>query len=107
MKKKIIGISVVMLILALISSTSQAIITSTEGEGGLILFGTIITGEIENDTIKALAIRLRYLEWTETERWGGIIILNRINFPDEFHIIPLIGNLSFISGKGPYGLEVE
>ncbi len=108
MNKKIIGISIVLLLLAIIPSTSIATVTSTEEESGLMLLGTVIVNEIENDTVHGLAIRLRYFEWTETEQTAGMITLNKVIFPDGFFMMP-IGKLNFIIGvvKGRGGLEVE
>lgn len=109
MKKKIIGIAIVLLLLALIPSTSMATVTSTEEGSGLILLGTVIVNKIENDTVYGLAIRLRYFEWTETERTAGRLSNSQeIIFPDGFFMIP-IGKLTFVIGlvKGRGGLEVE
>ena len=105
MKNKLVGISIVLLLLALISSTSMAIETPEE-ETLLILKGTVKINEIVNNTVHAFGIRLFYLVIKETERtmgWG--FCFNKITFPDEFHIIPLFGNISFIFGIG-YG-ELE
>ncbi len=105
MKKKIIGISIVILLLALIPSTSVA--TEIPEERCLILKGTVKVNEIENNTIHGFALRLFYFEVDDTERTMGWVTLNRVTFPDDFFIIPLIGNISFFFGIGDIPLEVE
>ena len=107
MKNKLVGISIVMLLLALISSTSMAIETPEE-ETLLILKGTVKINEIVNNTVHAFGIRLFYLVIKETERtmgWG--LLLSNVIFPDEFHIIPLFGNISLVFGIGQGEFEYE
>ena len=106
MKKKIVGISIVLLLLAIIPSTSIAT-EIPEEETWLLLKGTVKINEIENNTVHAFAFRLFYLEVRETEREMGWVTLNKVTFPNDFHIIPLIGNFSFVFGIGQVGLAAE
>ena len=108
MRKKIIGISIVMLFLALIPSTSLASKTPEEDKL-LFLKGTVKINEIENNTVHAFSIRLLYFQITTIKRWvTGRINLNKVTFPDGFLMIP-IGKLTFIIGlvKSPIGINLE
>jgi len=105
-KRKIISISIVLLLLAIIPSISIATVTPTQDEDILLLLGTIIVNEIENDTVHALAIRLRYVDWNNTSRSFGWITLNKVIFPDGFFMIP-IGRFSFVIGISSGGIEIE
>jgi len=107
MNRKIIGISIVLLLLAIIPSTSIATEIQAHDPEYLFLLGTIVIDKIENNSIYGLAIRLRYFELCETERTLGIITLNRVIVGSNFIYIPIIGKLHFIIGIDTGGIEVE
>ena len=81
MKNKLVGISIVLLLLALIPSTSIATEISTPYEGNIFLKGFVIVSEIENNTVHAFAIRLTYLIWNKNEHTFGWFTGN-VTFPD-------------------------
>ena len=97
MERKITGLSIALLLLAVIPSTSIATVTPMQDGTGLLLKGTIKISEIENNTVHAFAFRLFYLEWTETEWTLGWLTLTTVTFHDGFIKIP-IGKLTFIIG---------
>ena len=103
--KKIIGISIMMLLLALIPSTSIA--TETQGKEFLLLKGTVKLNAIENNTIHAYAFRLRYLEIKETERIMGYVTFQNVTYPDDFLMISLLGPISLVIGVGDIGFTIE
>ncbi len=109
MKKKIIGISFVMLLLTLIPSTSIATETTPSEDSILILKGLVVITKIENNTVYATAFRLFYFESVETERAFGWITLNEVAFPDGFFTIPIprtFGSyvIGIVNGQG--GIEI-
>ena len=90
-----------MLLLTLIPSTALATETIPVEGNWLVLKGIVKINNIENNTVHAFGIRLFYIEITETERtmgWG--LCFNKITFPDDFLLISLIGEISFVIGIG-------
>ena len=106
MIRKIIGISIVLLLLAIIPSTSIATEIPTPYEGNILLKGFVIVSEIENNTVHAFAIRLRYLMWNSDEQAFGRILLNDVIFPDGYLMIP-IGELTYVIGISTGIFDIE
>ena len=108
MKRKIIGISIVLLLLALIPSTSIATETPPMEDSKLLLKGSVFISEIENNSVHGLALRLFYIQSSDDEWTMGWVTLNEVIFPDGFFMIP-IGKLTFVIGivRGQGGLVVE
>ena len=109
MKNKLVAISIVLLLLALIPSTSMATETPPPEDSKLFLKGLVVITKIENNTVYATAYRLLYYEQIETETTMGRILLNEVAYPDGFITIPIPRTFgSFIIGfvKGQGGIEV-
>ena len=96
-KRKIISISIVLLLLVIIPSTSIAAEIPTPYEGNILLKGFVKVSEIENNTVHAFAIRLTYLMLSKDERAFGWISLNDVVFPDGYFMIPF-GELTYVLG---------
>ena len=63
--------------------------------------------EIENNTVHAWAIRLRYFQLDgDGSGWLGVIHFLKISFPEGHLLIP-IGRLTFVIGISPAGLNIE
>ncbi len=106
MKNKLVGISIVLLLLALIPSTTIATEKPTPYEGNILLKGFVKVTEIENNTVHAFAIRLTYLIWSKTEQAFGWISLNDVVFPDGYLMIPF-GELTYVIGISTGILDIE
>ncbi len=97
MNIKIINILSILLIIGIIPSASIVVAYPTQDEGTLWLRGLIFIYEIEDNTVYAFAIRLHYIQWTESAGSFGTITFIDVTFPDEYHLI-LIGRLIYIIG---------
>ena len=104
-KRKIIGIFIVLLLIAIIPSQSIANVVPTQDDYKLWLRGSILVSKIENNTIYARAIRLHYLQWSPTQGAFGAVTLTNVAFPDDYLLIS-IGSLSFIIGISRGRLEI-
>jgi len=102
MKRKIIGISIILLLLAIIPTTSIATVTPTPSvikyEGRIWLRGLVKVAEIENETVHADAIILHFIVWNNTiyRLTIGVAFCN-VTFPDSYFMIP-IGKFSYVLG---------
>ena len=106
MIRKIMSISIVLLLLAIIPSTSIATEKPAPYQGNILLKGFVKVTEIENNTVHAFAIRLTYLIWSETEQAFGWISLNDVVFPDGYLMIPF-GELNYVIGVSTGILDIE
>ena len=100
MKIKIIGISIVMLLLVLAPSTSIATEKQMHDPEYVFLLGTIVINKVENYSIYGFAIRLRFFQLLEDERTIGVITLQNVVVNQNYSRRPIIGNLHFIWGIG-------
>ena len=99
MKNKILCLFVLMLLIAIIPSTSTATEKQSD-EKWTFLKGIIKINTIDNNTVNAFAYKLLYLRILPTERNWGWFLLKKVTFKDDFHIINLFGNIRFIIGIG-------
>ncbi len=106
MKRKIIGIAIVLLLLAIIPSTSIATEKQMHDPEYVFLLGTIVINKIENYSIYGFAIRLRFFQLLEDERTLGWITFRNVVADCNYTYLPIVGNLHFIWGVGTGRLEV-
>lgn len=110
MRKKLVGIFIVMQLLVIIPSTSIAVKTSSD-EVPLYTFllGTFILKEWEENATYGFALRLRYLELREDGKTAGYITLRHVTIHSKwgFNMIKIVGQLFIIWGAEAGWMEIH